>query len=555
MSSKQQQSFGEKPTEVRETDHYTEEYVQSFVEKWDDLIDWKARAEAEGDFFINELKKRGCHKVLDVAAGTGFHSVQLWNAGFDVVSADGAPEMLAKAFQNAREYDIILRTVQADWRWLNRDIDGKYDAVICLANSFTHLFNEHDRRKALAEFYSVLKHDGVLFLDHRNYDEILDEGYREANYYYVGENVKAEPEYIDGGLARFRYHFNDGSVFHLNMFPLRRDYVRRLLYEVGFQDVTTYGDFKETYKKNEADFFIHVAEKEYHHPDDQKEGDEMGQKSYSESVEKARQYYNSSAADRFYYTIWGGEDIHVGLYQSEQDSIHEASLRTDEKMDSMIPVNLDENSKVLDMGAGYGGAGRYLAKKYGCQVVNLNLSEVENERDRKLNREQKLNHLIEVLDGNFEEVPYPDNSFDVIWSQDSFLHSADRASIFKEIGRLLKPGGALIFTDPMQDDNASPKELQPVYDRINLPNMGSIEFYREQAQKQGLEEVTFEDHSQQLPNHYGRVRQEILDREEELVEVCGREYIEKMKEGLKHWVENGNKGNLRWGIFVFKKPE
>ena len=555
MSSKEsKQSFGEKPTEVRETDHYTEEYVQSFVEKWDDLIDWEARAEAEGDFFINELKKRGCHKVLDVAAGTGFHSVQLWNAGFDVVSADGAPEMLAKAFQNGRKYGLILRTVQADWRWLNRDIDGKYDAVICLANSFTHLFSEHDRRKALAEFYSVLKHDGILFIDHRNYDQILDEGYRAANYYYVGDNVKAEPEYIDGGLARFRYEFNDKSVFHLNMFPLRRDYVRRLLYEVGFQDVTTYGDFKETYKKNEADFFIHVAEKEYHSPDDN--GINTNQATgYSKEVEKARAYYNSSAADRFYFTIWGGEDIHIGLYKDENESIHDASYRTDEHMDSLIPVKLNEKSKVLDMGAGYGGAGRYLAKKYGCEVVNLNLSEVENERDRKLNKEQRLNHLIEVLDGNFEEVPYPDETFDLIWSQDSFLHSADREKIFKEIGRLLKPGGALIFTDPMQDAKADSKELQPVYDRINLPNMGSFEFYKEQAKKQGLKEVTIEDHSEQLPRHYGKVRQEIINREDELVKECGSEYIEKMKEGLKHWVENGKKGNLRWGIMVFTKPE
>jgi glycine/sarcosine N-methyltransferase len=40
--------------------------------------------------------------------------------------------MLAKAFENARGRDHILRTVQADWRWLNRDVHDYYDAVICL---------------------------------------------------------------------------------------------------------------------------------------------------------------------------------------------------------------------------------------------------------------------------------------------------------------------------------------------------------------------------------------------------------------------------------------
>ncbi len=67
--------------------------------------------------------------------------------------------------------------VHADWRWLNRDVHGEYDAIICLGNSFTHLFSERDRRKALAEFYAMLKHDGVLIIDQRNYDSLLDGGY------------------------------------------------------------------------------------------------------------------------------------------------------------------------------------------------------------------------------------------------------------------------------------------------------------------------------------------------------------------------------------------
>lgn len=259
------QHYGNEPLRVRETNHYRMEYVHNFVEKWDQLIDWDARAKSEGDFFIDLLRERGVSTVLDVATGTGYHSVQLIKAGFHVVSVDGSIEMLARAFENGRRHDQILKTVHADWRWLNREIHGKYDAVICLGNSFTHLFAEPDRRKALAEFYAALKHDGVLVLDQRNYDGILDEGFDSKHtYYYCGENVSAEPEHVDDGLARFRYGFPDGSIYHLNMFPLRREYMRQLMREVGFQRIKTYGDFKETYRTNEPDFFIHVAEKAYH---------------------------------------------------------------------------------------------------------------------------------------------------------------------------------------------------------------------------------------------------------------------------------------------------
>jgi len=259
-----EQNYGDNPVEKRETDHYVDEYVHGFVDKWDSLIDWDARAQSEGQFFIDILKARDKKTVLDVATGTGFHSVQLAQAGFQVVSADGSAEMLTKAFDNARDRDLVLKTTQADWRWLNQDIQGKFDAVICLGNSFTHIFDEHDRRRALAEFYAALKHDGILILDQRNYDAILDVGFQSKHkYYYCGDQVSAEPEYVDDSLTRFKYEFADGSVYHLNMFPLRKNYVRRLMTEAGFQRVKTYGDFQERYEESEPDFFVHVAEKAY----------------------------------------------------------------------------------------------------------------------------------------------------------------------------------------------------------------------------------------------------------------------------------------------------
>jgi SAM-dependent methyltransferase len=253
----------QKTRQVKNSSLYQTQYQDAFVQKWDALIDWEGRTQGEGEFFIRELKERKAEKVLDAAAGTGYHSVRLLKAGFEVHSADGKQNMLTQAFHNARKQNLLLRTIHSDWRELTRNIHETYDAVICLGNSFTHLFEEKDRRKTLAEFYAVLKPKGVLILDQRNYDAMLDEDFSSKHqFYYVGESVKAEPEYLDDELARFRYEFEDDrSTHHLNMFPLRKQYTRSLLTEVGFQNITTYGDFQETYKKNDPDFFIHVAEK------------------------------------------------------------------------------------------------------------------------------------------------------------------------------------------------------------------------------------------------------------------------------------------------------
>lgn len=255
------QTYGDDPLADRASDLYRQEFVAGFVDRWDQLIDWEARAESEGQFFIDVLRDHGTQSVLDAATGTGFHSVRLANAGFDVTSVDGSAAMLAKAVENGKKRGLMLKTVQADWRELNRHLHGRYDAIVCLGNSFTHLHDDQDRRTSLAGFYAALRRGGILVIDQRNYDEMLDYGFSSKHrYYYCGKGVTAEPEYIDEGLARFRYSFTDGSEYTLNMFPLRKNYVRCLLRDTGFDRVRTFGDFQETYGE-EPDFYIHVAEK------------------------------------------------------------------------------------------------------------------------------------------------------------------------------------------------------------------------------------------------------------------------------------------------------
>ena len=539
---------------ARDSDFYKAQYVHSLVEKWDQLINWDARAASEGVFFINELRRRGAHKILDVATGTGFHSISLIKAGFEVVSADGSPEMLARAFANGRKHSQVLRTVQADWRWLNRDVHGKFDAVICLGNSFTHLFSERDRRKALAEFYAALRHDGILIIDQRNYDAILDSGFKfKHTYYYCGKNVRAEPEHVDEGLARFRYEFPDQSVFHLNMYPLRKDYVRTLLNEVGFQTITTLGDFHETYQQSEPDFYIHIAEKRYdNEPEKIAVRVPNDPSPYSEPVNTARDYYNDDSADLFYHSIWGGEDIHIGLYDYADEDITSASRRTIERLAAEIP-RWSPELRVIDIGSGYGGCARYLASTHGCQVTCLNLSEVQNQRNRRRNEETRLDRLIRVVDGSFEAIPFPDRSFDVVWSQDAILHSGDRERVCLEVDRMLKPGGHFVFTDPMQTDGAPQEALEPVLDRLQIDSMASLGFYRDQAKKLGWEEVRWTDCSEHLILHYSRVREELVRNEGTQLRRCRPEYVERMKAGLQNWINAGDKGHLTWGILLFRK--
>ena len=234
----------------------------------DELIDWELRWKTEGNFFIEELRSRGVKRVLGCRHRNGIpfgpvvgswlrRGERRWQSLHVISRVRERPPARAMYYAPIRPTGVGSIEIA----------NGRFDAVICLGNSFTHLFREVDRRKTLAEFYAALVYDGLLILDQRNYDSILDNGFSTKHkYYYCGEKVSAAPEHVDEGLARFRYDFADGTSYHLNMFPLRKDYTRRLIKEAGFPTVHTYGDFMETYHEDDPGLLHSCRRESLHRP-------------------------------------------------------------------------------------------------------------------------------------------------------------------------------------------------------------------------------------------------------------------------------------------------
>jgi sarcosine/dimethylglycine N-methyltransferase len=274
---------------------------------------------------------------------------------------------------------------------------------------------------------------------------------------------------------------------------------------------------------------------------------------YSDVVRTAQEYYDSDDADNFYYHVWGGEDIHIGIYEQPDEDIARASQRTVDAMASQYQTDPGEQSHIIDIGAGYGGSARWLAKKYRCRVTCLNLSEAQNARNRAISAEQNLDDRLVVVDGSFEDIPASDEFFDLAWSQDAILHSGHRERVLEEVDRVLKPGGEFIFTDPMQADDCPDGVLQPVLDRIHLDSLGSFAFYRQQANRLGWEELGVFDLTPQLITHYSRVKEELTRQRNRLAGKVSDQYMFNMLKGLENWIDAGEKGYLSWGILHFRK--
>ncbi len=275
-------------------------------------------------------------------------------------------------------------------------------------------------------------------------------------------------------------------------------------------------------------------------------------KPFQDDARVAETYYDSDDADRFYHAVWGGEDIHVGVYQSPDEDIAVASRRTVDRMAARLG-ELGPGARVLDLGAGYGGAARQLARDHGWFVDCVNISDIQNRRNREKNAAAGLADKIRVLHGSFDAPPAEPGVYDVVWSQDAFLHGRDRGKILAAAAAALKPGGRLVFTDILQQPDAPAEGLAPIYARIHLESLATVGFYRQAAANVGLSERGVEEMPDMLGRHYARVREELTARRGALAGVVSDDYVENMLVGLQHWVEGQAAGWLSWGILDFEK--
>ncbi len=169
-------------------------------------------------------------------------------------------------------------------------------------------------------------------------------------------------------------------------------------------------------------------------------------------------------------------------------------------METVIqPLQLTSRSHVCDVGCGYGGTSRYIVDKLGAQVTGITLSPVQQSYAQKINRD-KANPLVIV--GDWTANCFPAESFDSVVSIECLAHIIDKPAFFRQINRVLRPGGRAVITAWLAGDTYRPWQerqlLEPICREGRLPSMGTQAEYRELAEQAGLQVTEFEDLSSQV---------------------------------------------------------
>jgi sarcosine/dimethylglycine N-methyltransferase len=109
--------------------------------------------------------------------------------------------------------------------------------------------------------------------------------------------------------------------------------------------------------------------------------------------------------------------------------------------------------RVLDVGGGIGGPARQLAHRFGCQVTVLDLTPEYCAVGETLTRWTKLTDKVSFVCGNALAMPFSDGSFDVVWTQHAAMNIPDKPGLYREVARVVRPGGRLALFDVLAGPN------------------------------------------------------------------------------------------------------
>lgn len=259
--------------------------------------------------------------------------------------------------------------------------------------------------------------------------------------------------------------------------------------------------------------------------------------------------------NRWYLEIWG-EHVHHGLWETGAESADLAVVKLVQRV--ARETGIAQGTRVADIGCGYGGTARLLAKGYGAEVVGFTLSQAQYEyavaqNAGATNPEYRLQDWL--ANG------LSDASIDVALSIESSEHMEDKPAFFRETYRVLKPGGRFAICAWLAAPTPQPWErqflLEPICREGRLPSMGDEKDYRDWFAEAGFTEVAHTDLTRNVrrtwPIIIGRMGKRLLtDKEARHFLFHGSNRVfgfTVFRMALAYWT-----GSLRYGLFTAKKP-
>ena len=169
----------------------------------------------------------------------------------------------------------------------------------------------------------------------------------------------------------------------------------------------------------------------------------------SDAFDGVRDHYRATSLTerlKLALAVFGPDDRRLTPQQlAALDQFHTRGLAATAELAGLAGITADMS--VLDVGSGVGGPARFLAATYGCRVTGIDLSEPFVDAARYLTQRTGQSEQVSFHTASALALPFDDGCFDVVSLQHVAMNIADRARLYREIRRVLKPGGKFATYD------------------------------------------------------------------------------------------------------------
>lgn len=156
-------------------------------------------------------------------------------------------------------------------------------------------------------------------------------------------------------------------------------------------------------------------------------------------------------------------------------------------------AGVSPGTRVLDVGGGLGGPARTLANEFGCTVEVLDITEEFCRAGEALTARTGLDRLVSFRHGSALDMPYPDASFDLAWTQHSSMNIADKERLYVETRRVLRPGGLLAMQEILAGPVSPIRFPVPWAREPAISHLQSPETIRALISASGFDELAWTD--------------------------------------------------------------
>jgi SAM-dependent methyltransferase len=135
---------------------------------------------------------------------------------------------------------------------------------------------------------------------------------------------------------------------------------------------------------------------------------------------------------------------------------HNGGLEATDELLSLC--HIEEAQEVLNVGCGIGVGPAYIAKKHGCRVVGVDISEKMIEWSQQRAREERVEDKVEFRVANVLDLPFEADRFDVVLCESVLAFVEDKPQAIRECARVTRPGGYVGLNETFWLDDA-PSEI------------------------------------------------------------------------------------------------